>query len=81
MRCGAEFNVFRVCPKTDLDDQIFACLHTSMAAVLAGDVLAYFLSMSDLNCHHEQLMSYTIMIVSSTLAGALNIDLMVTDIP
>ena len=45
------FNLYR---NPDLDDQIFDCLLTSMAAVQAEDVRASFLFVSDLNGHHQE---------------------------
>ena len=63
--CGCcEMLVFRVCcvrqnlyvfslyRNPDLDDRIFDCLLTSMAAVQAEDVCASFLFVGDLNGHH-----------------------------
>ena len=38
----------------DLDDQIFDCFLTSMAAVQAEDVRATFLFVGDLNVHHQE---------------------------
>ena len=38
----------------DLDDRIFHCLLTSMAAEQADDVLASFLFVGDLNDHHQE---------------------------
>ena len=38
----------------DLDDWIFHCLLTSMAAVQAEDVRASFLFVGDLNGHHQE---------------------------
>ena len=65
--CGCcEMLVFRVCGvrqnlyvyslyrNLDLDDRIFDCLHASMAAVYAEDVRASFLSVGDLNGHHQK---------------------------
>ena len=61
-----EMLVFRVCVERqnlyvsrlyrnpDLDDRIFDCLLTSMAAVLAEDVCASFLCVGDLNGHHQE---------------------------
>ena len=64
--CGCcEILVFRVCGmkqnlyvnslyrNPDLDNRIFDCLLTSMAAVQAEDVHASFLFASDLNFHHQ----------------------------
>ena len=65
--CGCcEMLVFRVCSarqnlyefslyrNPDLDDRILDCLLTSMAAVQAADVHAYFLCACDLNGHHQE---------------------------
>ena len=65
--CGCcEMLVFRVCGvrqdlyvfslyrNPDLDDRIFDCLLTSMAAVQAEDVRASFLFVGDLNGHHQE---------------------------
>ena len=38
----------------DLDEWIFDCLLTSMAAVKADDVRASFLFVCDLNVHHQE---------------------------
>ena len=46
------FSLYR---NPDLDDRIFNCLLTSMAAVLAEDVRASFLFVYDLNYHQEWL--------------------------
>ena len=45
------FSLYR---NPDLDDRIFDCLLTSMAAVRAEDVRATFLFVGDLNCHHQE---------------------------
>ena len=45
------FSLYRI---PDLDDQIFDCLLTSMAAVQAEDVRASFLFVGDLNGHHQE---------------------------
>ena len=65
--CGCcEMLVFRVCgvrqnlyefslySNADLDDRIFDCLLTSIAAVQAEDVRASFLFVCDLNGHHQE---------------------------
>ena len=54
--CGARQNlyVFSLYGNPDLDDRIFACLLTSLAAVQAEDVRASFLFVSDLNGHHQE---------------------------
>ena len=38
----------------DLDNRIFYCLLTSMAPLRAEDVRASFLSVGDLNGHHQE---------------------------
>ena len=48
-----KFYVFIICRNPDLDDRIFYCLLTSMAAVQAEDVRASFL-LGDLNGHHQE---------------------------
>ena len=45
------FSLYR---NPDLDDRIFDCLLTSMAAVHAEDVRAFFLFVGDLNSHHQE---------------------------
>ena len=45
----------------DLDDQIFNCLLASIAAVQAEDVHACFLSVGDLNGHHQEWLGSTTM--------------------
>ena len=54
--CGVRQNlyVFSLCHNPDLDDQIFDCLLTSMAAVQAEDAHASFLFVGDLNGHHQE---------------------------
>ena len=65
--CGCcEMLVFRVCGarknfyvsslycNPDLDDRIYDCLLTAMAAVQAADALASFLFVGDLNSHHQE---------------------------
>ena len=54
--CGVRQNLNR---NADLDDRIFDCLLTSMAAVQAEEVLAYFLFVGDLNGHHQEWMGST----------------------
>ena len=46
--------VFSLHRNPDLDDRIFDCLLTSMAAVQAEDLRASFLFMGDLNDHHQE---------------------------
>ena len=50
------FSLYR---NPDLDDQIFYCLLTSMAAVHAEDVPASFLFVGDLNGHHQEWLGST----------------------
>ena len=59
--CGARQNlyVFSLYRNPDLDDRIFDCLLTSMAAVQAEDVSASFLFVSDLNGHHQEWLGST----------------------
>ena len=54
--CGVRQNlyVFSLYLNPDLDDRIFCCLLTSMAAVQAEDVRASFLFVGDLNGHHRK---------------------------
>ena len=46
--------MFSLYHNPDLDHQIFDRLLTSVAAVQAEDVCAYFLFMCDLNVHHKE---------------------------
>ena len=54
--CGARQNfcVFSVNRKPELDDQVYDCLFTSMAAVQAEDVQASFLFLCEPNGHHQK---------------------------
>ena len=54
--CGERQNhyVFSLYRNPDLDDRIFECLLTSIAAVQAEDVRASFLFAGDLNGHHQE---------------------------
>ena len=54
--CGVRqnFYVFNLYCNPDLDDWIFDCLLTSMAAMQAEDVCAAFLFVGDLNGHHQE---------------------------
>ena len=65
--CGCcEVQVFRVCDarqnfyvfslyrNPDLDDRIYDCLLTAIAAVQAADARASFLFVGDLNGHHQE---------------------------
>ena len=55
MVCGVKQNlyVYSLYRNPDLDDRIFDCLLTSMAAVQAEDVRASFRFVGDLNGHHQ----------------------------
>ena len=53
------FYVFSLYRSPDLDDRIFYCLPTSMAAVQAEDVRASFLFVGDLNGHHREWLGST----------------------
>ena len=59
--CGARenFYVFSLYRNPDLDDHIYDCLLTSMAAVQAEDVRASFLFVGDLNGHHQEWLGST----------------------
>ena len=54
--CGVRQNlyVYNLYHNPDLDDLIFDCLLSSMAAVQAEDVRASFLFAGDLNGHHQE---------------------------
>ena len=56
MVCGVRQNlyVFSLYRNPDLDDRIFDCLLTSMAAVQAEDVRPSFLFVGDFNGHHQE---------------------------
>ena len=60
--CGVRQNlyVFSLYRNPDLDDWIFDCLLTSMAAVKAEDVRASFLVVGDLNGRHQEWLGSTI---------------------
>ena len=59
--CGARQNlyVFSLYRNPYLDDRIYKCLQTAMAAVQAVDVRASFLFMGDLNGHHQEWLGST----------------------
>ena len=59
--CGVRHNfyVYSLYRTLDLDDQIFDCLLSSMAAVQAEDVRASFLFVGDLNGHHQEWLAST----------------------
>ena len=54
--CGLRqnFYVYSLYRNPDLDDRIYDCLLTSMAAVQAEDVRASFLFVGDLNGNHQE---------------------------
>ena len=51
--------VFSLYSNSDLDDRMFDCLLTSIAAVQAEDVRASFLFVGDLNGHHQEWLGST----------------------
>ena len=59
--CGVRQNlyVYSLYRNPDLDDRIFDCFLTSMAAVQAEDVRASFLFVGDLNGHHQEWLGST----------------------
>ena len=61
MVCGVRQNlhVFSLYRNPDLDDRIFDCLQTSMAAVQAEDVSASFQFVGDLNGHNQEWLGST----------------------
>ena len=61
MVCGARqnFYVFSLYHNPDLDDRIYDCLLTAMAAMQAADVRASFLFVGDLNGHHQEWLGST----------------------
>ena len=61
MICGVSqnFHVFSLYCNPNLDDRIFPCLLTSMAAVQAEDVHASFLFVGDLNGHYQEWLGST----------------------
>ena len=54
--CGARqnFYVFSLYRNPDIDDRIYDCLLTAMAAVQGADAHASFLSVGDLNGHRQE---------------------------
>ena len=54
------FYMFSLYHNPDLDDQIYECLLTAMAAVQAVDLHASFLFMGDLHGHHQEWWGSTI---------------------
>ena len=61
--CGGRQNflLFSLYYTPDLDDWIYECLLTSMAAVQAEDMRASFLVMDDLNGHYQEWLGSTTM--------------------
>ena len=61
--CGARqnFYVFSLYDNPDLDDRIYDCLLTAMAAVQAADACASFLFVGNLNGHHQEWLGSTTM--------------------
>ena len=59
--CGVRQNlyVYILYRNPVLDDRIFDCLQASMAAVQAEDVRASFLSVDNLNGHHQEWLGST----------------------
>ena len=59
--CGAgqNFYVFSLYRNLDLDDRIYDCLLTAMAAVKAADARASFLFVGNLNGHHQEWLGST----------------------
>ena len=61
--CGVRQNlyVFSLYHNPNLDNRIFDCLLTSMAAMLPEDVHASFLFVRDLSAHHQEWSGSTIL--------------------
>ena len=63
--CGAKQNFYLRQSRSvylrnpDLDDRIYDCLLTAMAAVQAADAHASFLFVGDLNGHHQEWLGST----------------------
>ena len=59
--CGARqnFYVFSLYRNPDLDDRLYNCLLTAMAAVQAADARASFLFVGDFNGHHQEWLGST----------------------
>ena len=59
--CGVRQNLYVYClyRNPDLDDRIFDCLLSSIAAVQAEDVRASFLFVGDLNGHNQEWLGST----------------------
>ena len=60
--CGARqnFYVFSLYRTHDIDDRIYDCLLTAMAAVQAADARASLIFVGDLNGHHQKWLGSTI---------------------
>ena len=71
--CGVRqnFYVFSLYRNPNLDDRIYECFPTLMAAVKAEDVRTLFLFVGDLNAMHHQewlgLLSRTVMVLRSSI--------------
>ena len=70
--CGARenFYVFSLYRNPHLDDRIYDCLLTAMAAVQAADARASFLFVGDLNGHHQEWLGST----TTNLHGVADLD-------
>ena len=55
----AGLQLYKIIIYPDLDNRIFDCLLTSMAAVKAEDLRVYFLFVCDLNGHHQEWLGST----------------------
>ena len=58
--CGARqnFYMFSLYCNSDLDDQIYDCLLTAMAAMQTVNACASFLFVGDLNSHHQRIVGF-----------------------
>ena len=95
MVCGARQNSLYRNP--DLDDRIYDCLLTAMAAVQAADARASFIFVGDLNGHHQEstttnrlgvaaldfatVSSCDQLVIRPTDARGGTLDLLMTDVP
>ena len=95
--CGVRKNlyVFSLYRNPDLDDRIFHCLLTSMAAVQAEDMCASFLFVGDLNGQHQEWLGSittnrhgdaafdfaTVSGCDQLVVGPITLDLLMTDVP
>ena len=57
--CETELYMFRLYRNPDLDDRIFYCLLTSMAAVQTEDIRVSFIFVGDLNGHRQEWLGFT----------------------